>query len=227
MSKEVTVILTSSGRFDLLRITIESFLLHNTYPIKEFYVSDDSKKPIPRDLQLDFPFINFYSSDKTYIIKNQIASLDYLWSKVTTPYCLQAEDDWEFTKEGFIEDSMAILESDKTILQVWLIQLEQGNVAPIEWGHILGNLDTNSFLNYGIFKRMPQLWSWHRFNPSLKRLEDYKRIAPFSKHTSFNPEKPWKAEADISQVYHKLGYTAGILPEAYMRHIGQNQHVGP
>lgn len=222
MSKEVTVILTSSGRFDLLRITIESFLLHNTYPIKEWFIADDSGNDVPNDLKTDFPFISW--TYKTFT-KNQIQSLDFLWSQVTASYCFQMEDDWEFIKEGFIEHSIAILETDPTILQVWLIQLEQGNVAPVEWASTTPNF--NPYLNYGIFKRMPQLWSWHRFNPSLKRKADYDLIAPFSKHTTFNPEKPWKSEADISQVYHRLGFTAAILPEAYMRHIGQNQHVGP
>lgn len=220
--KPVTVILTSSGRFDLLRITIESFLKFNTYPIKHWVINDDSGLSIPYELVNDFPFIEWFPQLPRVIIKNQIASLDLLWSKVTTPYAMVLEDDWEFTREGFIEDSMRILEDEDNdqILQVWLIQPEEHNVSPIQWGY------GNSEFQYGIFKRMPQLWSWHRFNPSLKRLEDYKRIAPFSKHTAFNPAKPWKAEADISQVYHKLGYTAGILPEAYMIHRGEGRHVG-
>lgn len=212
IDKAVTVILTSCGRFDLLRITIESFLKFNTYHIKEFIVSDDSDRDIPDYFKEDFPFIKWLKSP---VEKNQIASLDFLWSKVTTPYCAQIEDDWEFTKEGFIEKSMQILEADEKILMVWLIQLEYMNVHPVEWG-----------ATHGVLKRMPQLWSWHRFNPSLKRKADYDLIAPFSKHTSFNPAKPWKAEADISQVYHKLGFTAAILPEAYMHHIGNGRHVG-
>lgn len=214
MSKEVTVCLTSTGRWDLLRITIESFLKFNTYDIKEFFVHDDSRDDIPQDLKDDFPMVMFVRPAER-IIKNQIRSLDYLWWFVQTPYAFFGEDDWEFTKEGFIEDSMEIMETDPKILMVWIKELEEHNASPVEWN-----------MHYGIFKRMPQLWSWHRFNPSLKRKADYDLIAPFSKHTTFNPSKPWKAEADISQVYHRLGYTAAILPEAYMRHIGGGRHVG-
>lgn len=226
MSKEVTVIQTSSGRFDLLRITIESFLLHNTFPIKEWIISDDSGQQFPKELEQGFPFINFYTTEETGILKNQIDSLDFLWAQVHTEYVFQKEDDWEFTKEGFIEHSLAILDTNPDILQVWLIQPEEHNVSPIEWGHTAYNWDKVSLLQFGIFKRMPQLWSWHRFNPGLKRKADYDLIAPFSKHTTFNPAKPWKAEADISQVYHRLGYTAAILNEPYMRHIGGGRHVG-
>lgn len=211
-SKEVTVCLTSTGRWDLLRITIESFLKFNTYDIKRFIVNDDSGEPVPVDLQVEFDFIHWYSVAH----KNQISSLDYLWSQVSTPYAFTMEDDWEFLKEGFIEKSLKILEADPTILQVWLMQPEPHNVSPIDWSGA-----------YGVFKRTPDLWAWHRFNPSLKRKADYDLIAPFSKHTEWNPAKPWKSEADISKVYHKLGFSAAILPASYIRHLGQNRHISP
>lgn len=211
MNPEVTVILTSCGRFDLLRITIESFLKFNTYDVKEFIIYEDSGQGLP-DWWDEFLFIKWVLPK---VRKGQIHALDTLWAFVNTPYAFTLEDDWEFLKEGFIEKSLKILEQDPTILQVWLIQPEPHNVSPIEWSGA-----------YGKFKRMPDLWSWHRFNPSLKRKADYDLIAPFSKHTEWNPAKPWKSEADISKVYHKLGFTAGILPEAYMRHIGDGRHVG-
>ena len=40
--KEVTVVLTSCGRLDLLTRTIESFNKFNTYPITKFLLIDDS-----------------------------------------------------------------------------------------------------------------------------------------------------------------------------------------
>lgn len=213
--KEVTVILTSSGRFDLLRITLESFVRNNTYDIKRFHVHDDSGLPIPDDLKESYPFIE-WTRPAEKIIKNHIRSLDYLWLCCGTPYAFTMEDDWEFLRPGFIEASMEILESNEKIMMVWLKELEEHNTHPVEW-------PTSAF---GIFKPMPNLWAWHRFNPSLKRKYDYDLIAPFSKHTTFNTERAWKAEADISQVYHKLGFTAAILPQPYIRHIGEGRHVG-
>lgn len=208
---DVTVILTSSGRWDLLRATLESFFKYNTYPIKEFIISDDSGKELP-EWRLQFTEVKWLDIAPN---NNQIASLDMLWSFVETPYAFQMEDDWEFLRPGFIEASMSVLERKPDVLMVWLKSLEPENVSPIEW----------TTKGYGIFKRLPNLWSWHRFNPSLKRKADYDLIAPFSKHTIFNREKPWKAEADISQVYHKLGFTAAILPDEYIRHIGDGRHV--
>lgn len=212
---EVTVILTSCGRFDLLRLTIESFVKFNTYDVKEFIVHDDSGQLFPDDLERDFPFIRWH---KAIIpnLKNQILSLDNLWSLVTTPYAFTLEDDWEFTREGFIEASMEVLETDPKILMAWLIHPEQGNQHPVEWSK-----------NYGILKAQPNLWSGTRFNPALKRKADYDLIAPFSKHTVWNPSKPWKSEADISKVYHGLGFKGAVLPLTYMHHIGEGRHISP
>lgn len=211
---EVKCILTSSGRFDLLRITLESFFKHNTYPINEFLVCDDSSSYIPEDLKKDFHYITWIFGE---VNKNQIASLDYLWRRVTTTYAFTMEDDWEFLRPGFIEASMEVLQQDEKILQVWLSPVESLNQHPIDW---------DSHKGYGLLKSSGGVWAGTRFNPALKRKCDYDLIAPFSQHTTWDPAKPWKSEADISKVYHKLGFKGAILPDQYIKHIGENRHVG-
>lgn len=213
--KEVTVILTSCGRFDLLRITLESFFKHNTYEIDYFFVNDDSGVKIPKEMVDDFPFVDWSNNSNNGIVKNQIASLDYLWSLVTTPYAFQMEDDWKFLKPGFIEASMEVLEQDEKILMIWLAGLEKLNQHPVNWK-----------IGYGVLSNAGNLWSGTRFNPSLRRKADYDLIAPYSNHTVWNAEKPWKCEADISKVYHKLGFKGAILPDTYIKHIGGGRHVG-
>lgn len=209
---EVTVILTSCGRFDLLRITLDSFLKYNTYDIAEFYAYEDSGIPVPKEIKDSYPFIKFIEAPEQ---AGQIIALDTLWACVKTPYAFQMEDDWRFIREGFIEDSMAVMETDPKILMCWLKGLEPKNTHPIMW----------KTGNHGIFKTSPTLWAWHRFNPSLKRKADYDLIAPFSKHTTFDKYKGWKSEAAISQVYNKLGFTAAMLPYEYIKHIGEDRRV--
>lgn len=208
----VTVILTSCGRFDLLRITLESFFKFNTYDIAEFIIYEDSCLPIPQDLKDEYPFIRFLKGWGRY---GQIFALDALWSEVKTEYAFTCEDDWEFIREGFIEDSMEVLKLEPTVLQCWLTSLEPNNTHPINW--------VND--KYGILTNSGGVWSGTRFNPALKRKADYDLIAPFSQHTTWNAEKPWKCEADISKVYHKLWFRGAILPNIYMRHIGEGRHV--
>lgn len=206
----VTCILTSCGRFDLLRMTLESFFKHNTHDIKGFFIYEDSNLSVPKYLKTDFPFIKWIEAPEQ---AGQIIALDTLWACVTTEYAFQMEDDWLFTRPGFIENSMAVMETDPKILMCWLKGLEPKNTHPIMW-------KTGA---HGIFKTSPTLWAWHRFNPSLKRKADYDLIAPFSKHTTFDKYKGWKSEAAISQVYNKLGFTAAMLPHEYIKHIGEGR----
>jgi len=208
----VTCILTSCGRFDLLRITLESFFKHNTYDVKEFWIYEDGENGFPEDIAAQYPFIQIFAHKKR---QGQIHALDTLWQQVTTTYAFTMEDDWEFLRPGFIEASMEVLEQDDKILQVWLNPLEPLNQHQVNW---VGN--------YGILSTSGGVWAGTRFNPALKRKADYDLIAPFSQHTDWNPAKPWKSEADISKVYHKLGFKGAILPEQYIKHIGGNRHVG-
>ena len=40
--KEVSLVITSCGRFDLLKKTLDSFFEKNTYPIKKIIITEDS-----------------------------------------------------------------------------------------------------------------------------------------------------------------------------------------
>ena len=40
--KEVSLVITSCGRFDLLKKTLDSFFEKNTYPIKKIIIIEDS-----------------------------------------------------------------------------------------------------------------------------------------------------------------------------------------
>ena len=46
--------------------------------------------------------------------------IDLAYSNVDTEWIFHCEDDWEFYREGFVEDSMALLEANPEALQVWL-----------------------------------------------------------------------------------------------------------
>ena len=40
--KDVSLVITSCGRFDLLKRTLDSFFEKNTYPIKKIIITEDS-----------------------------------------------------------------------------------------------------------------------------------------------------------------------------------------
>lgn len=213
-SKEITFLLTSCGRQDLLEITLESFLKFNTYPIKEYFIYEDSGIPGINDkLKVQYPFINWIEPK---FRTGQIVALDTLWGKCNTPYAMMYEDDWETYRPGFIEASMEILENNPKIMQVWLREKEDTNQHPVIY---------TPGKPYGIMASNNGLWAGTCFNPSLKRKADYTLIKSYGKHTQFDKRRPWKAEAAISQLYNRLGFKAAILLQGYIRHIGWERHV--
>ena len=118
-ASDVTVVLTSCGRFDLLETTIESFIRFNQHPIKHFIIIEDSGDDavygcVPELYRQYFTFL----INKSKL--GQIKSIDKAYSLVDTPYIFHCEDDWVFYRYGFIEDSKLLLEANKDILQVWL-----------------------------------------------------------------------------------------------------------
>ncbi len=200
---DVTLVVTSCGRSDLLERTLESFFALNTYPLAATIIIEDGPANLPA-----FPV-----PDLTYIANEvsigQVNSIDRAYSCVSTPYVAHWEDDFETYRGGFIEPSLEILERYPEILQVWLRAHDDTNDHPIV--------------------KLPQFnvptmstdFEWHGFswNPGLRRMSDYRRLGGYSQ---FKRSNSFQTEHAISKAYHSLGYHAAILPEpaGYVRHIG-------
>src|ERR1043165_4150995 len=86
---------------------------------------------------------------------------DRAMSEVKTPYVFWCEDDWEFFRSGFLEESLEILEKWPNILQVWLRD---------DSSHPVVN---DSRFPFPIMQ--PEWeggWSGFAFNPGLRRWDD-------------------------------------------------------
>ena len=211
---KVTVVCTACGRPDLLERTLESFFQYNTYPITEFIVIEDSGVDGINDaLQAKWPEIKWMHNKKRV---GQVKSIDRAYGEVETDYIYHLEEDWQHYRSGFMEKSIPILESDPKILQVWIRPLHDMN------GHRTYPSPNSYRILSTNYKNLFHGFSW---NPGLRRLSDYERIAPFSQHTIFNPTKAGQSEIEIGKIYHLLGYYAVALKDGYVRHIGQNRHV--
>lgn len=211
---QVTVCLTSCGRQDLLEKTIQSFYAFNTYPITRFIVSEDSGiKGINKNLQSKYPEIEFINDG---IKQGQIKSIDSMYKQVTTPYIFHCEDDWQFYRKGFIEESLSILSKHPEALTLWLRGKNDTNGHPFTWSaqHNSNKLKINH-----------KGWHGFTFNPTVKRLSDYQRIGSYSAVTIFDPKIPGKSEKEIGQVYKDLGYIALLSKHGYTKHLGWNRTV--
>lgn len=210
------VILTSCGRYDLLDITISSFLTHADIVPTKFIVYDDygwnnaseSLKQQYTSLAEKYPNISFHAGD---VRIGQINALDWLMQHVDAEYYMTLEDDWEFYKTGFMQKSIDILSQHPDIIQCWLREVNDTN------GHPIIKMD-------GLYSFMStkHQWKGFSFNPAVRRLADYK---PYSSIAKFNPSDPASAEKKIGEYYFKKGFRACIINEGFVKHIGNNRTV--
>lgn len=207
--KEITFVLTSCGRFELLEKTISSFITNNTYPIKKYLIIEDSGNKEVLLLKNKFPFLDIVINTEKL---GQMKSIDKIYSMVDTEYIFHCEDDWLFHRSGFIEKSLDILEENKNILQVWIRNTS-------DHGHPLLQ-QTYTTRNNTSFKELLPMWngiySGFSFNPGLRRKSDYNLISPFN---------DIGGETRVGIVYSKMNFKFVSLLEGYCYHIGGNDHV--
>lgn len=89
---DLTVVLTSCRRPDLLIGTLDSFFSTNDYPLREFIIIEDS------DDESVWAIPARYPEQPIRVILNgvnigQHRSIDRAYSEVQTPYILHLEDD--------------------------------------------------------------------------------------------------------------------------------------
>lgn len=229
--KDVTLFITSCGRPNLMKITFESFVKYNTYPIKKVILCEDSgnkgivdfiKNLSPYQIEI------FYNEQRI----GQMKTIEKYIKYVNTPFVFHLEDDYEFFDYGFIELSFKILDSDPNISQV-LLQDEQHF---LNWGYKedIGNplcyrLLTNNPYNPGLSNGQNccnngdgalNVFSWR---PSLKRLDIALLRIPY---------ELWDDEYTIQLEINKRGYYAVVskigcnkTPKGFCKHIGETSHV--
>ena len=69
------------------------------------------------------------------------------------------------------------------------------------------------------------MWHGFTFNPTLKRLIDYKKTKKYGSITHFNNERPYESEAAIGKFYKNIGFRAAILNQGFCRHIGEGRQI--
>jgi len=225
-NKDITICLTSCGRFDLLEQSVKSLTEFWDGPNPNaFFINEDSGFQLPKIIS---NYIKSIWPDCDYKefagLKNQIAAIDRMYKEVKTPYVFHTECDWQFYKTGFIEKSMDILENDSMIMQVWIRSQSDRN------GHLVVGVPrmTPNRTRYQMMSSDYRgQWSGHSFNPGLRRLSDYKTLFPngYAGVTTFNIKEPWTSEMQVGQVYKKAGFKAATLMNGYVKHLGNGRHI--
>jgi len=208
MTEEVTLFITSFNRPDLLKITLESFLKYNTYPIKESIIIDDSGIENVNDFVYDilpFPCKLIYNPIRI----GQMKSIEKGIQFITTPYTFHCEEDWEFYDYGFIEKSFEILKKNNKITSVWLRSHNEIK--------LMYNIPILRVPNENYYITGPNIgnFSW---NPGLKTTEIQKAYTPYPENF---------CEGKLSEAFRGIGFTGAMTDNihGYVRHIGWNRHI--
>lgn len=205
----VSLVITSCDRFDLLEQTLESFFNFNTYKLNQIIIIEDSGKR----KQLENVVKKFPSYEFELIINEeklgQLKSIDKAYSQVKSKYIFHCEDDWEFTEKSFIEKSVDIMEENPNILSVWLRDIEELKELSFSQEEYEANNQKYRYVYDDILS----------FNPSLRRLKEYKEIENYSKFFSKT------FETEISNFYKEKDFVSAILLLAHVKHLGWHRRV--
>ena len=199
---DITLVLTSCGRFDLLDKTLASIGPSILNSLSDKIIIDDSGREDARR------YFDKYGDDWKIRLngKNlaQPKSVDKAYAHVTTPYVFHCEDDWFFENFVSFEACVDILESDKSILQV---TFRKDSPHP-EFPQIFRS--NKGFSYRKVVEGWRGEWWGFTYNPSLFRMSAYKEIGSYS---GMN-------EQTISKRYHELGYKTACLSDEHYYHIG-------
>ena len=211
MYTDVTMVLTSCNRLDLLKQTIQSIPQQTLDKIATKIIVDDSADQGCFS-QLKEENQNGYLKNWTILYNEekvgQAASIDKAYSYVNTEYVFHCEDDWYFTGEDFIDRSLPILEKYDNILQVTFREGE-----PHQSGEDIYEEGTES-----AFKVWIPGWNGFpgfTYNPNIFRFSAYNQIKPIS----------GKSEKEVGFKYVDIGLHTVVLEKRFVKHIGDGRHV--
>tara|TARA_S200002703_G_scaffold53802_1_gene46501 strand:- start:359 stop:1009 length:651 start_codon:yes stop_codon:yes gene_type:complete len=211
MYDNITAVLTSCGRLDLLERTIKSLSqdFWDLIPVK--ILTEDSADPeIFEKVKQENE--NGYLVGWTLLLNDeklgQAASIDRAYSLVETEYVFHLEDDWYFSGDDFIDRSLPILEKYDNVLQVTFREGE-----PHQSGDEIYEDKTKSAFKVWIpgWKGYPGF----TYNPNIFRFSAYKKVKPIS----------GKSEGEVGFQYVDMNLHTVVLEKRFVRHIGDGRHI--
>lgn len=210
--EKITFISTSCNRNDLLFLTVNSFIKNNNYPINKWIIKEDSGlENNKKEIEKKYNFIEVIGGDNV----GQAISLDILYSKVDTEYVFQCEEDWFFdnSNPNFLYESLEILKNFDNIHQVWIRKEME------KWSE---NWQKFNNIEFGTIKdKHLDEWNGFSWNPSLRRLSDYKKMFPTGFQSFITTHKSGAiVERNCMLETRNFNYKAALLKNCVCNHLG-------
>ncbi|MCS1410949.1 MAG: hypothetical protein M2R45_04144 [Verrucomicrobia subdivision 3 bacterium] len=217
-SLDYSLVITSCGRFDLLRRTVASFLKFADIKPRQYIIVEDSGDESVREIlaPFDAPFeilINQPNTGQPPSSKRLHAAIDRAYAQVRFPYIFHCEDDWEFFRTGFIRESFTLMQALPKASSIMLrgpdAHLFLRKVSDIEM------INSIRFCRQDPYCR--KIHAGYSYNPGLRRLADYQKLAPL--------EKIKGGEAEVSYRFLLLEFATVHLEIPAVAHIGRGRRT--
>jgi GT2 family glycosyltransferase len=224
---DITMVVTSCNRKDLLEKTLKSFEEYSPNTISEIIISEDGPEDnsFVNELIKTIPKITLINQTNRV---GQLENIYQAYQAVSTPYIFHCEEDWLFTSPNFINNSLTILENFKNCGMVHLRshtelakQICEEFVTPIEY-----KIDSVKY-----WKVHDHLKWGYSYNPGLRRLEDYQNYDYYKNvlrpnHGVLSNFPGWEIEIHNTATCKNHGmWFACLGPDGSVTHIGGDRHV--
>lgn len=199
---DLTLVLTSCNRVDLLDKTLESIGSEVLDSLGHKIIIDDSGNDLVKD------YFSKYDSSWQIILNEenigQPRSVDKAYSFVTTPYIFHCEDDWFFKRGPYLEKSRSVLEAKDHLMQVTFRSDDPHPDSEEVY-------ETKEGVQYRMkYPGWRNEWFGFTYNPSLFRTDAYLKFGKYA----------GKREQDLALRYYNIGYRTASLSDKYVHHIG-------
>jgi hypothetical protein len=214
-NSNISMVVTSCGRHDLLRSTLESFYQFTDIEPQQLIIVEDSDAEMPEFLT-DF----IWRQRNLLWLGNgrrigQIYAIDRAYAEVKHDFIFHCEDDWKFVEGDFIMKSKRILEQHPEIIQVSLR-------GPSGWHPLQSAFNEYKGLEISFFIAEPYWrggWGGLSFNPGLRRTADYKKLGSYGRHASYGTSGLGH-EFQLSKTLLDAGYRIADLGREIVVHTG-------
>lgn len=140
-------------------------------------------------------------------------ALEALYAEVRTPYVFHFEDDWTFTRDDFLDESIAILKASPQVSQVCLRAAQD-----IKHARLVGrDLLTEVHAGVGTFRLdvLQDVWYRYTFNPHVARTADWKTIISLGV----------RGEKQVSRFMRRTSRYTAFLLDGACHHAGADNSV--
>ena len=211
---DITLVVTSCNRFDLLEETLAS--LEAAEPkgfARRIIVEDSGDEAMAARIRNRFPDYDLIFNQPGL---GQMRAIDRAYREVATPYVFHCEDDWRFERGPFLDLCRSVLNAHPEVSVACVRQTAElhpkyrAKLRPLPGAAPSVRLMPAS--------AHPE-WFGYSFNPSLVRLETFQRYGPFAGHGS---------EEILSYRLKRDGFSMTYLEPGSAVHTGIDAHVaGP